>query len=163
MDPMTFEKVVTSLKNKRRTMSLLIGNGFSMAYDNEIFSYNALYNFLQSQDDELLTKLFGAIKSKNFELVMQQLDTTIALLDAFGAEDSVKQQIRTAAKKLKNSLLESVKELHPEHVFKIPDIKSQSCSRFLSFFLDSGGQIFTTNYDLLLYWVLMRQGTDRTC
>ena len=94
-------------------MSLLMGNGFSMAYDKEIFSYNALYNFLQSQDDELLTKLFGAIKTKNFELVMQQLDTTIALLDAFGAEKSVKQQILEASEKLKQGLLKSVKECKP--------------------------------------------------
>lgn len=159
MDLMTFDEVVTSLKKKRRTMSLLMGNGFSMAYDSAIFSYNALYNFLQSQDDELLTKLFGAIKTKNFELVMQQLDTTIALLDAFGAEESVKQQILAASEKLKQGLLKSVKELHPEHVFKIPDAKSEACANFLRLFLDSGGQIFTTNYDLLLYWVLMRQGT----
>lgn len=97
MAVMTFEEVVTSLKKKHRIMSLLMGNGFSMAYDKEIFSYNALYNFLQSQNDELLTKLFGAIKTKNFELVMQQLDTTIALLDAFGAEESIKQQILEAS------------------------------------------------------------------
>ncbi len=159
MDVMPFDEVITSLQKKRRTTSLLMGNGFSMAYDKEIFSYNALYNFLQSQDDELLTKLFGAIKTKNFELVMQQLDTTIALLDAFGAEESVKQQILAASEKLKKGLLKSIKELHPEHVYKIPDAKSAACANFLRLFLDSGGQIFTTNYDLLLYWVLMRQGT----
>lgn len=159
MDVMPFDEVITSLQKKRRTMSLLIGNGFSMAYDKEIFSYNALYDFLESQDDKLLTKLFGAIKTKNFELVMQQLDTTIALLDAFGAEEPVKQQILSASEKLKKSLLKSVKELHPEHVYKIPDEKSSACANFLRLFLDSGGQIFTTNYDLLLYWVLMRQGT----
>lgn len=154
---MSFEEVITSLRKKGRTTSLLMGNGFSMAYDKEIFSYNALYNFLQSQDDELLTKLFGAIKSKNFELVMQQLDTTIALLDVFGADNSVKQQILEASDKLKKGLLKSVKELHPEHVYKIPDEKSAACASFLHLFLDTGGQIFTTNYDLLLYWVLMRQ------
>lgn len=159
MDILKFDEVVTSLQKKRRTMSLLMGNGFSMAYDKEIFSYNALYNFLQSQDDELLTKLFGAIKTKNFELVMQQLDTTIALLDVFGAEKSVKQQILEASEKLKQGLLKSVKELHPEHVYKISDAKSAACANFLRLFLDSAGQIFTTNYDLLLYWVLMRQGT----
>jgi len=157
MGVMSFEEVITSLRKKGRTTSLLMGNGFSMAYDKEIFSYNALYNFLQSQEDELLTKLFGAIKSKNFELVMQQLDTTIALLDVFGADDSVKQQILEASDKLKKGLLKSVKELHPEHVYKIPDEKSAACASFLHLFLDSGGQIFTTNYDLLLYWVLMRQ------
>lgn len=161
MEVMSFDEVITSLQKKRRTTSLLMGNGFSMAYDVEIFSYNALHNFLQSQEDELLTKLFGAIQTRNFELVMQQLDTTIALLEAFGAEETVKEQILAASDKLKKGLLKSVKELHPEHVYKIPDEKSAACANFLRLFLESGGQIFSTNYDLLLYWVLMRQGTSQ--
>lgn len=69
MEVMSFDEIITSLQKKRRTTSLLMGNGFSMAYDVEIFSYNALHNFLQSQEDELLTKLFGAIQTRNFELV----------------------------------------------------------------------------------------------
>ena len=77
---MTFNEVVTSLQKKKRQMSLLIGNGFSMAYDRDIFSYNALYTFLNSQNDDLINKLFGAIKTKNFELIMRQLDTTIAVV-----------------------------------------------------------------------------------
>jgi hypothetical protein len=158
MDLMTFEEVKTSLIKKKRTMSLLLGNGFSMAYDKNIFSYNALYTFLTSQEDELLNKLFGVIKTKNFELVMQQLDTTTALLDAFGSKSDLQGQIREASQRLKNSLLRSVKELHPEHVYKMPEEKSEACAKFLKLFLESGGEIFTTNYDLLLYWVLMRQG-----
>lgn len=157
---MTFEDVVTSLKAKKRPMSLLMGNGFSMAYDRDIFSYNALYDFLASQDDELLTKLFGAIKTKNFELVMQQLGMTLALLDAFGSDPVLRQKIEGACQKLKDTLLKSVQELHPEHVYKIPEERSSACASFLSLFLDSGGQIYTTNYDLLLYWVLMRQGVN---
>lgn len=158
MPLMSFEDVVTKLKAKKRPMSLLMGNGFSMAYDRDIFSYNALYNFLVSKDDELLKKLFGAIKTKNFELVMQQLDTTLSILKAFGSDPALSDQIQSASQKLKETLLNSVQELHPEHVFKVPDGKSEACGAFLSQFLASGGQIFTTNYDLLLYWVLLRQG-----
>lgn len=158
MELMTFEEVVESLQKKRRPMSLLLGNGFSIAYDHGIFSYNALYDFLTSKQDELLDRLFGAIKTKNFELIMQQLDTTLALLDAFESDQAIKEQLKAANEKLKDSLLKSVQELHPEHVFKMPEEKTTACARFLSLFLDSGGQIFTTNYDLLLYWVLMRQG-----
>jgi hypothetical protein len=84
MELMSFAEVSSSLKKKNRAMSLLLGNGFSMSYDSNIFSYNALYTFLSSQEDELLNKLFGVIKTKNFELIMQQLDMTIALLEAFG-------------------------------------------------------------------------------
>lgn len=155
---MTFEEVVNSLNAKKRPMSLLLGNGFSVAYDHNIFSYNALYDFFASKDDALMNKLFSVIKTKNFELVMQQLDTTLALVDAFGSDPTLRQQIQSASQNLKETLLKSVQELHPEHVYKLPDEKSAACASFLSYFLDSGGQIYTTNYDLLLYWVLMRQG-----
>jgi len=160
MAEMTFEEVVASLAKKKRQMSLLIGNGFSMAYDREIFSYNALYDFLISKDDLLLTKLFSVIKTKNFELVMQQLDTTLALLDAFDSEPALKHQLVEAQAKLKANLLQSIKTLHPDHVFKMPAEKSAACASFLSRFLASGGHIFSTNYDLLLYWVMMRNSVE---
>lgn len=158
MGLMTFDEVIGSLQKKQRVTSLLLGNGFSMAYDRDIFSYNALYNFLAAQGDGLLDKLFGAIKTKNFELVMQQLDTTLALLDAFESDPALEEQIKLASRKLKDGLVRSVQELHPEHVYKIPDEQSVACANFLSLFLSSGGHVYTTNYDLLLYWVLMRQG-----
>ena len=54
------------------------------------------------------------------------------------------------------SLIEAVKTLHPEHVFTIPKERSEACSKFLNNYLLNNGYIFSTNYDLLLYWVLMR-------
>ncbi|MDV6345343.1 DUF4917 family protein [Nitrosomonas sp. Is37] len=157
MELMSFAEVSSSLKKKNRAISLLLGNGFSMSYDINIFSYNALYTFLTLQEDELLNKLFSIIKTKNFELIMQQLDMTIALLEAFGSDAVLQEQIRPASQRLKNALLKSVKELHPEHVYKIPEEKSTACANFLRLFLESGESIYTTNYDLLLYWVFMRQ------
>ena len=154
---LSFDEVLKNLTTKKRTSSLLMGNGFSMSYDKDIFSYNALFNFIASKDDALINKLFGAIKTKNFELVMQQLDTTISLLNAFDADDDLKKQIANAAEHLKKGLLDSIQQLHPEHVFKMAEEKSAICAKFLSFFLATGGHIFSTNYDLLLYWVLMRQ------
>ena len=158
MELMSFAEVSSYLKKQNRAMSLLLGNGFSMSYDTNIFSYNALHTFLTSQEDELLNKLFGVIKTKNFELIMEQLDTTIALLQAFGSDPALQMQIESARQRLKDALLISVKELHPEHVYKIPAEKSTACANFLRLFLESEGSIYTTNYDLLLYWVLMRQG-----
>lgn len=157
MKMMSFEEVIMYLHTKKRPYSLLMGNGFSMAYDREIFSYNALYNFLISKDDLLIKKLFNVIKTKNFELVMQQLDTTLALLEAFGSDSELQEKIRSASKKLKDGLLSSIHQLHPEHVYKIPEEKMIACAEFLSLFIKSKGHIFSTNYDMLLYWVLMRQ------
>lgn len=157
MEMMSFEQVISHLHKKPRPYSLLLGNGFSMAYDRDIFSYNALYNFLTSRDDLLINKLFDVIKTKNFELVMQQLDTTLALLEAFGSDGKLQEDISLASKKLKDGLLSSIHQLHPEHVYKIPENKLIACADFLNLFIKSGGHIFSTNYDMLLYWVLMRR------
>lgn len=54
-------------------------------------------------------------------------------------------------------------EKYTGDVFKVSDEKSASCAKFVNRFLETGGSIFTSNYDLLLYWVLMRQGIPNAC
>jgi hypothetical protein len=121
-----------------------------------IFSYNALHDFISKQDDKDLSTILRVIETRNFEIIMQQLDNFSAIITAFGGDTKLKERLDAASAKLRMSLLEAVKALHPEHVFKIPEEQSKSCSYFLKVFLDSGGNIYSTNYDLLLYWVLMR-------
>lgn len=153
----TFNDVMASMsKNKNRPFHLLLGNGFSMAYDYKIFSYNALHDFVTKLADDDLKTIFNVINTRNFEIIMQNLDNFSELITAFGGSEKLKERIDFASAQLKNSLLEAVKALHPEHVFKVPESESQTCSAFLKGFLDSNGKIFSTNYDLLLYWVLMR-------
>lgn len=155
-----FDEMLTNLRKKRRTVHLLLGNGFSMAYDPKIFSYNALADFVIKINDPTLVKLFEILKTKNFELIMEQLTTFSKLLVALKVDKSIQYEVSAAHEKLKHSLLDAIKSLHPEHVFKIPEERMAACGRFLHQFIDTGGQIFSTNYDLLLYWVLMRQVFD---
>lgn len=84
----TYDEIIPYLLKQKRTPHLLIGNGFSMAYDHEIFSYNALFGFIENLEDEFLSKLFGMVKTKNFELVMQQLDNFCELIEAFGSDEN---------------------------------------------------------------------------
>ncbi|MEQ8363974.1 MAG: DUF4917 family protein [Cyclobacteriaceae bacterium] len=158
---LTYEEIIQSLTKKNRQKHLLLGNGFSMSYDSGIFSYNALSKFLENLDDEILQKLFQIIKTSNFELLMEQLDNVAQIAEVFGANKKVVAKIRNASQKLKKSLIEAIKELHPEHVFSISEEKSKACAAFLNSFLSQDGNVFTTNYDLLLYWVLMRNQLDR--
>lgn len=153
----TYDDVLASMaKNRNRNFHLLLGNGFSMAYDSSIFSYNALHDFISGIEDDDLNKVLGVIETKNFELIMQQLDTATALIQSFDPYSPLASRIASASNKLKNSLLDAVRSLHPEHVFTVPEEKSEACSQFLKTFLDTDGSIFSTNYDLLLYWILMR-------
>lgn len=152
----TYDEVITYLQKNNRTPHLMVGNGFSMAYDSKIFSYNALHKFIEELDDELLSKLFEIVKTKNFEVVMQQLDNFAELIQVFGSDKELHKKVSEASDHLKRSLIDAIKKLHPEHVFKISDEESQQCAQFLSTYLNNGGSIFSTNYDILLYWVFMR-------
>ena len=157
----TFQNVLASIqKNKQRPFHLLLGNGFSMAYDSAIFSYNALHNFIQNSHDPDIETILGVIETKNFEVIMQQLDTCAALVGAFGGDPALTQRIMDAGARLKSSLLDAVKALHPKHVFKVPQKQSEVCASFLKTFLKTGGRLYSTNYDLLLYWVLMRNSVE---
>ncbi len=152
----TYQEVLAYLDKQNRPKHLLFGNGFSMAYDRNIFSYNALSKFIENTGDPLIKNLFEKLNTKNFELIMQQLDNFCEIAELFSDDKTLVPKIRIASEKLKNSLIDAVKELHPEHVFKVPEEKSQCCIRFLQEYLDKGGFVFSTNYDLLPYWVLMR-------
>lgn len=157
MDLENFDAVLGSIKkNRNRNFHLLLGNGFSVAYDTMIFSYNKLHDFIVELNDDDLSTILGVIETKNFELIMQQLDNFIVIAAAFNADEHLISKIESASTKLKDGLLEAVKSLHPEHVFTVPEEQSQICSTFLKTFLDTGGKLFSTNYDLLLYWILMR-------
>lgn len=152
----TYKEVVDSLTKKKRTKHLLFGNGFSMAYDKDIFSYNALSRFIENTSDPIIRSLFEKLNTKNFELIMQQLDNFCEIADIFSTDKTLVPKIKAASEKLKNSLIDAVKELHPEHVFKVPAEKSSACIQFLLQYLNNEGFVFSTNYDLLPYWVLMR-------
>lgn len=148
-------KKIDKTKNDRK-WNLLMGNGFSISYNHKIFSYNALHDFVLSQDDEILKLLFEIVKTTNFELVMRQLETTKLLATKFNGNNEFISKLEEAHKKLRSSLINAIQELHPEHVFTIKEEKSQSCSSFFSSFVNTGGELYTTNYDLLMYWILMR-------
>ncbi len=154
----TYQEVMDYLKSKKkRKIHLLFGNGFSMGYDPQIFSYNALTEFVKKCKDSTILKLFRIVGSTNFELIMRSLDLFVKFGEEFAPNANLKEIILPAKEKLKENLLEAITGLHPEHVFKVPEEKSRSCALFLKDFLDSKGSIFSTNYDLLLYWILMRE------
>ncbi|MBN2483909.1 MAG: DUF4917 family protein [Candidatus Omnitrophica bacterium] len=156
MPLITYQEVIKSLNKKKREKHLLLGNGFSQAYDSKIFSYNALSDFVAETEDELLQKLFNVINTTNFETVMSHLDIFYKLALEFLEDKKLAKKILKAKGSLKDNLINAISELHPEHVFKIPEKASRKCATFLGEYLYNGGNVFTTNYDLLLYWVLMK-------
>src|SRR4051812_28257014 len=91
----SYQDVITYLNGpKGRKKHLLFGNGFSMAYDKNIFSYNALSSFIENTGDPLIQRLFEKLNTKNFELIMQQLDNFCEIAEVFGADKTLVVKIK---------------------------------------------------------------------
>ena len=135
---------------------LLLGNGFSIAYDYNRFSYAAL---LQRAKDEGLIgtisgKLFDALKTQDFEAVIKSLSSSI---DALQILDSVKYAseiilLTNEVDRLKEALAQVLAALHPDRPFDISDDAYIQVRNFL----DPFEKTYTANYDLLLYWAYMQ-------
>ncbi|AWL78270.1 DUF4917 domain-containing protein [Capnocytophaga canimorsus] len=151
-----YETILAELKEKDRKKHLLFGNGFSISYDKDIFTYNALSKFIENSSSDIVKKIFSLMNTNNFELIMKNLETFSTISKEFTDDDKLSNRIKDIISELQRSLIDAIVKLHPENVFSIPENKSKSCIKFLEEYLSNGGYVFSTNYDLLLYWVLMR-------
>lgn len=93
----TFEDVRASMdKDPDRPFHLLLGNGFSMAYDPNIFSYRALHEFVVNLNDPVLKRLFEVVDTRDFEMVLKQLETLVSLGGALGLDKEAIRRIEEA-------------------------------------------------------------------
>ncbi len=129
---------------------LLLGNGFSISCD-PIFSYSNLFEIAKGQSLSPRTqRIFEKLGTNNFEGVLQHLDHFKWMVDIYGLAST--QTVRTIDAdlgNLKTALIKTIAKTHPEHSGKLSDRKKQACAAFLKPYHVT----FSTNYDLLLYWV----------
>jgi Domain of unknown function (DUF4917) len=137
--------------NEKR--SLLIGNGFSIAQAGGQFSYSSLLEKSGLQSGSSIRNLFGALTTVDFELVMRALQDAAKVEDAYG-EPARATLFSADAEAVREALIHAVKEVHPGISFDIPEKQRNQCGAFLKNF----SNVFTVNYDLLLYWVILKMG-----
>jgi hypothetical protein len=135
---------------------LLLGNGFSIALEPDIFSYNTLFE--RARDSNRLSKemanVFDKLGTTDFEMVMEALEKAAVLVSLYDASNpGLGANMRRGAALLRDVLAETIADHHPERPHDIKREQYASCRRFLSHF---DGRIYTLNYDLLLYWTLMQ-------
>jgi predicted house-cleaning noncanonical NTP pyrophosphatase (MazG superfamily) len=164
MELENYNDVIKYLDSKKnRPINLLMGNGFSQSYDNDIFSYKALNDYVVRADNKIMEKMFETVKNKDFEVLMQELDLVINLAEIFESNEEFIDKVKFSKGSLQTALIDAVKELHPDYVFNISPERSKKCAEFLNGFVQRKGNLFTTNYDLLMYWVLMRNEVKDIC
>lgn len=149
---MSFDEALTSAGTGRKL--LLLGNGFSRACFDDIFSYASL---LESSDFSALSpsarSAFEVLETTDFETVMRGLDSAARLLRHYAPRlRATAKRMKTDSRGLKDLLVKTLSAKHPDRPDAITDERYKACKKFLAHF----NAIYTLNYDLLLYWALMR-------
>ena len=127
----SYREVVDHFKQQRRKINLLLGNGFSIAYDKDIFSYNALSRFINNSDEETIKRVFEVYNTQNFESIMQQLNNMVDVLKILEAPNGLCEKVTSLSTELKSKLIDAISAMHPEQVFTVDEAKSRHCAGFL--------------------------------
>lgn len=131
------------LQTRLQKRHLLLGNGFSIGV-HRAFGYPSLHEEAVARDPSL-RRLF-APGDTNFETALAQCGDP-------------RDEVR-----LREGLIRAVAAVHPEHSLSLTEEQCLSCRDFLEPFVGRGrvplGMLFTCNYDMLLHWVLSRQGKN---
>lgn len=150
----TFEQALEGTGPKRY---LLLGNGFSIALQPNIFSYTSLYDRADFAKVPYANVIFDALATRDFEAVIKVLMSASKILSSYkGVPEAVILQLRTDADEIKKILVSAIAENHPDRPFEVTPEQYAACRNFLSHF----SHIYTLNYDILLYWALMQDKVD---
>lgn len=150
-----FCRAMRRVSGEGRKPHLLLGNGFSRACRNDIFAYGALFDRADFKKcTPSARKAFEALGTTDFEVVMRALRHTAALLEIYreGDEETRKRLLADAAA-LREVLVHAIADSHPAQPGEITPESYGRCRTFLAQFKD----VYTLNYDLLLYWAIMQE------
>lgn len=142
-----YEEALRRTASQRR--HLLLGNGFSIIAHPR-FRYDDLADEAMKLNPNLKAA-FAAAGTKNFEVALQALQ-------------GQPEQLRA----VRTGLLKAITKVHPYRIDMIDDAEYEACADFLEPFVglnreELRGWIFTTNYDLLLYWALVKGAARLDC
>lgn len=129
--------------------SVLLANGFSIDCCKDLFTYEKLFDTADFSKE--INNVFCEFGTFDFEKIIKKLNDTSKIVNIYNSENAIVQQLESDANKIKNELVNAISKKHPVHQHIIPDYKFCSAYKFLSNFKD----IYTLNYDMLLYWTLM--------
>ncbi|WP_292098976.1 DUF4917 family protein [Brevundimonas sp.] len=151
------DALAESAENRRH---LLLGNGFSIAAHPD-FRYNSLFEEAFGAGDERLRQIFDALETTDFEQVLSSLDNAQTVLTPYPDGQAVAAQIQADRNLIARRLIEVITRIHPGSARDLHDRRYESVARFLQEMRrpndqNLAGRIYTTNYDLLLYWATMR-------
>src|SRR5882724_9025382 len=134
------------IKESFKGADIFLGNGFSINI-NSALNYRSLFDKFLTYLNPCEQSIFKHFNSTNFEGIQNKLTDAVDANTIFGINTS---EIETTQKQLKCGLLNSIKDLHPSYSSIDPQVIF-NLSQKLDWFED----IFTTNYDIFLYHIIL--------
>lgn len=135
------------IKTKYERGTILLGNGSSIAIHSQ-FNYSSLLELARQKD--LITceieDIFKSLKTEDFELILRRILQAYHINKALNISE---QKTEHAYNLIKNCLIESVKNTHPD----FSNIKDSILK--ISEFLKMFDTVLSLNYDLIIYWSIM--------
>ncbi|MFN0244262.1 MAG: DUF4917 family protein [Planctomycetota bacterium] len=133
---------------------VLLGNGFSRAWRDDIFSYSALLDQAASKGlSPDARSVFDKLNTTDFETVMRALrDAAIIVGHYTQGASPLTQQLEADAASLREILVQAIAGNHPARLTEITQSEFAHARTFLAHF----ERTYTVNYDLLLYWTFMQ-------
>ncbi|USQ96759.1 DUF4917 family protein [Caulobacter sp. RL271] len=157
MTPITFTNAIERTAQRRR--HLLLGNGFSISAWSD-FRYDALQGKIVGESDRI-DALFDSFQTADFERVARALREAQRVLEVHEGAEALIKIIENDHHDLRRLLVSAIAGTHPAAPSELGDL-FDCCASFLGHFVGKArgkallGNVFSTNYDLLLYWALMR-------
>ena len=135
------------IENKHKKPDLLLGNGFSIQFSNK-FTYSSLFQIFLGNCDPVHQNLFSQFGKTNFELIQKYLSYARVVNSILGLSIL---EIDLAIEQLKNGLIQTIEEVHPRvHEIDFDQLNNVALQ------LINFGDIYTTNYELYLYHIIMK-------
>lgn len=148
---LSFDEAMEKANTLKGNIHLLLGNGFSMAFDPNIFGYNKLFEKASSNFSLKTIDLFIKLKKYDFEHIIRDLNNTKKISTILGDYPQLIQECNDIEEEIRGGLIAALTSLHIHDFSKVNPNKLDNCINFLQNF----NEVFTLNYDLLLYWVIM--------
>lgn len=153
----SFGDAVAAVKGSRT--HLLLGNGFSRAFRDDIFAYDALFSKADFKSlSPYIPETFKALGTTDFEVMIRALRQAAVVVQVYlsGKGKGVSKQLLADSEALRELLARTIAQNHPDRPRDVTLAQYTACKAFLGNFEN----IYTVNYDLLLYWVLMQDEVE---
>lgn len=144
------------VKDREGWSGILIGNGASIAVWDD-FLYSSIYNKSRSEDIEnplsdLDIQLFDTLRTTNFERVLSSLSTARIINNALNI---AAEPVQSRYNSIQTSLIQAVRAVHVPWRTIPEEVLVNIQENLLNYKF-----VYSTNYDLLIYWAMMHKGNS---